>query len=197
MPAEQTLVFDTGPLSHFAEQGWLGVLKFVLGSRAAVIPDVVVAELRAGLPGRPHLQQVLDATWIQHHELTSDDELDAFGQFAGVLVAGSRNRGEAGVLAYAKTHGALAVLDDGPARKAAASFDVAFKGTLALLCDAVREGQLTLTMVSALVDDLLESEYRLSCPPGGFGQWAIDNGVLPAPLVTRRVRKVAVRRVTR
>jgi hypothetical protein len=60
--ANEILIFDTGPLSHFARQNWLGVLKAVVGERTAVIPDVVVEELRAGsvLDGR--VQAVLDAT---------------------------------------------------------------------------------------------------------------------------------------
>lgn len=44
----ESLVFDTGPLSHLAREGWLGVLKAVVGKRRAFIPDVVVDELRQG-----------------------------------------------------------------------------------------------------------------------------------------------------
>ena len=40
----ETLVFDTSPLTHFARQNWLGVLKAVVGQRKAPIPDVVVDE---------------------------------------------------------------------------------------------------------------------------------------------------------
>ena len=41
----ELLIFDTGPLLHFAAAGWLGPLKHVVGGRRAAIPDVVVAEL--------------------------------------------------------------------------------------------------------------------------------------------------------
>lgn len=44
-PAAEILVFDTGPLIHFARQSWLGVLKAVVADRMALIPDVVVDEL--------------------------------------------------------------------------------------------------------------------------------------------------------
>ena len=30
---ENALVFDTGPLRHFAINGWLGVLRFIAGER--------------------------------------------------------------------------------------------------------------------------------------------------------------------
>ena len=44
---DEVLVFDTGPLSHFAKEGWLGVLRAVTGRRTAVVPDTVADELRA------------------------------------------------------------------------------------------------------------------------------------------------------
>jgi predicted nucleic acid-binding protein len=120
---------------------------------------------------------VLDARWIQRRELTSEDELDQFATFASLLVAKGRNRGEAGVLAYARAHGAIAIIDDGAGRNAAARYSVRYKGTLALLCDSVRTGFLTVSMVSAVADHLLEGEYRLPFAPGGFQRWASESGL--------------------
>lgn len=40
------LVFDTGPLRHFAQQGRLGVLKFLTGDRAVIIPPSDEDELK-------------------------------------------------------------------------------------------------------------------------------------------------------
>lgn len=174
--ATEELAFDTGPLSHFAEQGWLGALHFVLDGRVAVAPDTVIAELRRGLHAHPHLRLVLDAPWIEHRDLTSAAELVAFARFSSLLVAGGRNVGEAGVLAYAKVHSCTAVVDDGAARRAAQTSGVKCCGTLSLLCEAVRGGHLTMAMTSALVDDLIEGAYRLPFPPGGFEKWARDNG---------------------
>ena len=48
-------------------------------------------------------------------------------------------------------------------------------GVLALLCDAVDSGLLTVKLVSALADDLLATEYRLPFKPGRFEAWAIEN----------------------
>jgi predicted nucleic acid-binding protein len=173
------LVFDTGPLSHFSQQGWLGMLRLVVGERTAVIPDTVVEELRRGVTGRrPHLQSVLDATWIEQRELISDNELREFAVFASLLVARDRNRGEAGVLAYAKANGATAVIDDGPGRKAARDHGVPCRGTLGLLCDAIRDGHLTVSVVSTVIDHLLESEYRLPFKSGEFEPWARENGMI-------------------
>jgi predicted nucleic acid-binding protein len=178
----EVLVFDTGPLSEFAKQGWLGALRLVVGVRTAVVPDTVVEELRAGVHGRAHLQVVLDTPWIEHRSLTSSAELQEFSRFASFLVAGDRNVGECGVLAYAKANKATAIIDDGSARKIARDHGVAHQGTLSLLCDAVRENVLTIELVSAVADDLIEGEYRLPFPTGGFRKWAQDNGLVPPSL---------------
>ncbi len=172
------LVFDTGPLSHFASEGWLGVLKAVVGTRTALVPDVVVAELAIGGQRDTCLQAVLDAAWIEHRELRSGAEIAEFARFASFLVKGERNRGEAGVLALASTAGGVAVIDDRAARKAAETYGIPFCPTLRLLCDGIRQGLLTVALVSALADDLITSEYHLPFGPGGFEVWAKDQGQL-------------------
>lgn len=161
-----------------AESGWLAVLRTVAGPRTVVTPDAVATELREGLHLKPHLQQVLDASWIVTRTLSNAEELQAFALFSGRLVVGRRNVGEAAVLAYAKVHGAIAVIDDGPGRKAARDAGIELRPTLALLCAAVREGLLTAKMISNLADHLLETEYRLPFQPGGFERWANDNGLI-------------------
>lgn len=178
MSREDILVFDTGPLSNFAQQGWLGVLKAIVGDRTAVIPDVVVDELRQGTHRDSRIQGVLDAPWIERRELRSDDELAAFGRFSALLVKGSRNIGEAGVLALALTNGGFAVVDDSAARKAASTGGIPTRPTLALLCEAIRQGLLTVRLVSELADDLLANDYRLPFQPGEFEKWANDQGQL-------------------
>jgi predicted nucleic acid-binding protein len=171
------LVFDTGPLSHFAKQSWLGVLRAVLGQRTAVIPDTVVGELKSGIHKNPHLQSVLDASWIEQRDLTA--EYQEFATFSALLVgANGRNVGEAGVLAYAKAHNVIAVIDDGPARNAAKAHGLRYQGTLALLCEGIRSGLLTVALVSTVADHLLESEYRLPFGPGGFEKWAHQQGMV-------------------
>ena len=176
--ADRDLVVDTGPLSHLAAAGWLSVLRSAARGRAVLIPDAVEAELREGVHLNSHLKQVLDAEWITTRQLASDQEIGSFAEFAARLVVGTRNVGEAAVLAYAKVHGATAVIDDGAGRQAARDFSVALRPTLALLCDAIRDGLLTVRMVSDLADHLLETEYRLPFRPGGFARWADENGLI-------------------
>jgi len=175
------LVVDTGPLCHLAGAGWLSVLRSVAGDRTVIIPEAVEEELREGLYGNSHLQQVLDPSWIEVRPLSSDAELQSFSGFAARLVAGGRNIGEAAVLAYAETHRATAVIDDGAGRRAALDAGVALQPTLSLLCQAIREGLLTVAMVSNVADHLMETEYRLPFRPGGFAAWAEENGLVSIP----------------
>ena len=171
------IVVDTGPLSHLAKAGWLSVLRYAANGSDVIITEGVKAELTDGLHKHAHLQQVLDAQWICTKRLTSDREHDAFKVMAERLVVGTRNVGEAEVLAYAKEHDAVAVVDDGAGRKAARDHGVTVKGTLAVLCDEVRAGRLTVEMVSELADHLIETDYRLPFAPGGFKEWAGREGL--------------------
>lgn len=175
MALREILVFDTGPLSHFARNGWLGVLKAVVGDRQALIPDLVVRELREWATHDDRIRTVLDAPWIEHRELVEDNEIAALATFSARLVRGRRNQGEAGVLALASVVGGIAVLDDGVGRKAADDYNVAKRPTLALLCEAITAELLTVKLVSALADDLLASRYRLPFGSGGFERWWLEN----------------------
>lgn len=168
-------MFDTSPLSHFARENWLGVLKAVVGERRALVPDVVVEELRSGAARDGRIQAVLDARWLEHRELLSDEEISAYARFSAFLVKKGRNRGEAGVLALASATNGVAVVDDGVARRTALVNGINCRPTLALLCETIRQGLLTVKLVSALADDLMAGQYRLPFGPGGFETWATEN----------------------
>lgn len=70
MVDEDALVFDTGPLRHFAIQGWLRVLHFLAGDRPILVPESVERELRRQAHEIPVLNEVLDATWIRIDRVT-------------------------------------------------------------------------------------------------------------------------------
>lgn len=57
----EVLVFDTSPLVHIARQHWLGVLKAVVGERKALMPDVVVDELKEFAASDDRVKAVLEA----------------------------------------------------------------------------------------------------------------------------------------
>jgi len=177
MDHDEILVFDTGPLLHFTKNGWIGALKAVVGERQAVIPDTVVVELRRFADRDSRVHAVLEAGWLEQRPLSMPEEMSAFAHFAQLLVSGTRNVGEAGVLALASVTGAIAVIGDGAARRAARRAGVKLRPTLALLWEAIQGGLLTIPLVSALADDLLADSYRLPFGPGEFAQWVEDKGL--------------------
>lgn len=179
-----SLAFDTGPLRHFAIQGWLGALKFVTRDKRVVIPESVERELIEQRYEAPSIAQVLDADWI-HVDRTSDASyLAAFARYENRLVSGTKNLGECGVLALGATHRCGMVLDDAVPRQIAEEQGLNVTTTLALLCTAIRDGHLTVVMVEQLADDLLRGDYYLPFQRGGFRTWAQEQGLIdysPAP----------------
>ena len=173
------LVFDTGPLSHFARADILGVLKVVVGKRRAVVPEAVVTELKAGLHIDSRIQAVLDADWIERRAISTPAETYALSRFSRRLVDGDRNVGDAAVLALAETLPARAVIDDWDACDIASKEGVAFSRTLNLLCEAVRSRLLTVEFVSEIADELIRTEYRLPFDPGEFETWAARENLFP------------------
>jgi predicted nucleic acid-binding protein len=172
------LVFDTGPLRHFATAGWLGVLHFLAGDRQVLIPESVERELRAQLQDEAMLGSILTASWITVDR--SDDAvfLVAFSHYEGLLAKDGRNRGECGVLALGTTRGFTIVLDDGEARGVAKDAHLDVTATLPLLCEAIRAGKLTVDVVESLADDLIEDDYYLPFDRGAFRQWATEEGLI-------------------
>ncbi|MEZ5086426.1 MAG: nucleotide-binding protein [Tessaracoccus sp.] len=147
-----------------------------------IIPESVAEELRAQRHHEPGLAQIFDAEWITIDRSDDVDFLAAFASYEQRLVQGRSNRGECGVLALGKVRGYELVIDDGHARQIA-SEEADGQGlrvivTLTLLCDAIRQGQLTVPMVESLADDLLEGEYHLPFRRGGFRAWAMREGLV-------------------
>lgn len=173
----ETLIFDTGPLSHFARADLLGVLKIVVGERRAIIPDAVATELEQGRSANPRLLTVLEADWIERRTIATAVEDRAFDWFSRRLVSGDRNVGDAAVLALALTVPARAVIDDRAACALAKKERVNLARTLNLLCEAVHRELLTLDFVSEIADELIRTEYRLPFGPGEFKAWAARENI--------------------
>ncbi len=174
----KALVFDTGPLRHFAINGWLEVLHFIASDRAVLIPESVEQELKRQVHELPELGQVLNASWITVDRSDDIDFLSAFARYADRLVVDTRNRGECGVLALGEVRGFEVVLDDAVARTIAQENDIQLTATLPLLCTAIRVGKLTVPLVSQIADDLFIGEYFLPFGPGGFRQWALEQDLI-------------------
>ncbi|WP_085511217.1 hypothetical protein [Plantibacter flavus] len=173
-----TFVFDDGPLSHFTEAGWLGLLELFVADGEAWLPDTVQHELGAGVDAHPHLRQVLDATWLKVTPV-GPAETVAYGFYFGRLVeTPPTNVGECGVLALAEFHEAIAVIDDGDARALAKERGVQMTSTISILCDLVTNKHLGFAAAERVADNLLRTEYRLPFAAGGFRQFVSENGLI-------------------
>lgn len=133
------LVFDTGPLRHFAAQSWLGVLKFLAGERNVLIPESVERELKRQVHNMPVLRQVLEADWICVDRSDDLPFVMAFAEYEKRLAVGEPNLGECGVLALGKTRGFETVLDDSTPRNIAAEETSASR--LRFRCSAMRSAK--------------------------------------------------------
>lgn len=175
---DNALVFDTGPLRHFAMGGWLGVLRFLAADRPVYIPDIVERELDRTTEHVSAARAVLDAGWIRVDRSDNPDFNEALADYAGRLVVGGRNLGECGVLAMGRVYKCEVVIDDAAPRTIAEEEGIKVTATVPLLCEAIRAKQLTTPMVEALVDNLLEGQYYLPFAAGGFRQHVLENGLL-------------------
>lgn len=173
------LVFDTGPIRHFAEQGWLRVLQVLAGDRRVVIPESVGVEIQNQAQSLPALLQVFEAGWIEVDRSTDLMVAAAFARYERRLVdGGTKNRGECGVLALGEVYGYEVVLDDATARTIAEEKGISVTTTLDLLCQAIRARRLTISLVEKIADDLMVGDYYLPFGPGGFRMHAIKTGLL-------------------
>jgi predicted nucleic acid-binding protein len=172
------LVFDTTCLSHFARADRLDVLADVLAGAESFVPQVVREEVREGSNDYPELAQVLDAEWLRVVTLDTLDRLRRFTIWAGRVGAGTRNLGEAGVLAVAEEFGAVALIDDRDATLVGRSHDLTVHGTIWLLASACRDGKLSDVAASNLVDLLAATAMRLPCTGADFPRFARAHGLL-------------------
>ena len=175
---DAALVFDTGPLRHFAAQGWVGVLPFLAAERPIYIPDSVELELNRAADRIPAVRTMLDADCLNVQRSTDLKYVEAFGRFRDRLVVDGKNTGECGVLAVAEIYGCEVVIDDATAYAITEKKNFRVTATVPLLCEAIRMKQLTTVMVESLADDLLQGEYFLPFGLGGFRQHVLVYGLL-------------------
>jgi predicted nucleic acid-binding protein len=91
-------------------------------------------EVADGVDKYPHLRGVLDADWLHRREVSSPDEMNAFGKYTSRMLGEDqrKNLGECEVLALAEVHNGIAILDDAVARNAAQDYHVETRTTVAL-----------------------------------------------------------------
>ncbi len=121
---------NTSPLQYLHQLGLLPVLRTL--AERIVVPPAVVQELSAGRAKGLNVPEVANQEWI---------EVRLPGSLAAVPLVTDLGPGETQVLALAlESSAALVLLDDGLARRVAASLGLTVEGTLGLLLDAKQAG---------------------------------------------------------
>ncbi|WP_189323098.1 hypothetical protein [Streptomyces flaveus] len=171
------LAWDTSPLFHAIKAGKLDVLGDVArtwqgGGRRNVTTQTVVDELSTyGL-------SLASADWLEIVHVDHLNELAALVKWMDRVSGSKSNEGEATVLAWAEVNGAIAVIDDGDARRIALRHSLPVWGSLRVIATAVSEGHITEYVGNNLVDALINSGARYPCARGQFISWAKQNGLL-------------------
>ena len=171
------LVFNTSPLSSFARAGRLDVLARLTSGHSQVTVRAVIDELQGGYGAHPSLQDVERATWLEVVPVDALEELRKFAEYHRQLGSGPRNVGEASVLAWAESHGAIAVLDDQTAVQLGRARGVTVYRTLRLIAEGLKTGVLSPKSSIELVDSLERAGARFPITSVEFLQWAQDRGL--------------------
>ncbi len=128
----------------------------------------------------PDLADVLTANWLEPVELSDVRELAAFARYKTQLGGGPKtNTGEAAVLAWAKVHGGVAIIDERAASRLAQRDGIVAHGSLWLVAQGVRSGELERSAAETLVDELRATDMRLPTDGKGLFAWAHEQELLP------------------
>ena len=128
----------------------------------------------------PDLADVLTAAWLDPVQLSEVHELAAFARYKTQLGGGSKeNTGEAAVLAWASLHGGVAIIDERVASRIAQRDGIAAHGSLWLVVQGVRQGELDRSAAERLVDELRATDMRLPIDGERLFAWAYEQGLLP------------------
>ncbi|HVA80566.1 MAG TPA: DUF3368 domain-containing protein [Candidatus Binataceae bacterium] len=142
------IVSDAGPIIIFARIGRLSLLHDVTGS--LLIPDAVYDEIVVKKGGMPGATEVAQAAWIQKTSVANRSIIDGL---PNVLHEGERE-----AIALAKERGAQLLVDEIRARRAAIEWGIDVIGTLRILAEAKRLGQIT--VVRPIIAQMQSEGYR-------------------------------------
>jgi predicted nucleic acid-binding protein len=142
------IVSDAGPIIIFARIGRLSLLREVTNS--LTIPIAVHAEIV--ISGMPGADEVEAATWIRRAAVADPDLIR-------VLLPVGLHAGECEAIALAKEQSAQLLIDEIRGRRAAAQLGIEVIGTLRILAEARKLGQID--EVRPIIRDMQSSGYRL------------------------------------
>jgi predicted nucleic acid-binding protein len=142
-------ICNTSPLQYLHQLGLLDILRKLTGN--VIMPPAVVGELQAGRSKGASVPDPAALAWVTIRIPTSALVMPLITD----LGAGERE-----VLALARESAdAIAILDDGAARRVAAVLGIRHRGTLGVLLDAKRAG--LVAAVQPILDRLQVLGFRL------------------------------------
>jgi predicted nucleic acid-binding protein len=142
------IISDAGPIIIFARIGRLSLLRDVTGS--LLIPDAVFGEIVVKKGGMPGAAEVGQAEWIQTTALANRSILDSLPGFL--------HDGEREAIALATERAAQLLIDEIRARRVASDLGIEVIGTLRILAEAKRLGNINL--VRPILVEMQSSGYR-------------------------------------
>ncbi len=135
-------------------------MRRVVAGHRCLVTAAVADELR-NAASHPEVAGA-DLTWLEEVRV---DSLGVLGVFAATL-------------AWAEVNGAAAVLDEAAGRRAAQTRGVEVHGTLWLVAEGIRAGEVLEEAAAALVDALKAAGAWLPCDGATFMTWAKEQGLL-------------------
>ncbi|WP_435172659.1 hypothetical protein [Actinacidiphila sp. bgisy145] len=175
--AGPVLIWDTSPLLHAIKAGKTDVLHDFArtwsgGPRRNVTTQTVRHEItRQGL-------ELGGLDWLDVVRLDDLDELNRLVVWMERVSGQKSNHGEATVLAWADVHRAVAVVDDGDARRIGRRHGLGVCGSLRIVAEAIADGRTTAYVATTFVDALIGTGMRYPCQPGQLIPWAKQNGFI-------------------
>lgn len=128
--AESCWVVNASPIIALAKVDRLDLL--LSSSRTLVIPEAVADEIQAGPTGDPARTALAGGFGGVPVAVELSEDVSAWGL----------GRGESAVLCLAEQRGAVAIVDDRDARRAAKTMGIAVLGTLGVILRARAEGRI-------------------------------------------------------
>ena len=145
------VVIDTSPLIALAVMDLLPVLRMIFNT--VVVPTAVVRECLDDLskPMADNIGEALTKRLLVEQSVTNRDYCELLAEILGL--------GEAETIALAKEKNAIALIDEGAGRKAAARENIDVIGSLSILIRAKQEN--LIPAATPLLSRLVEHGYYL------------------------------------
>jgi predicted nucleic acid-binding protein len=151
------LVFNSTPLIYLSKSGLSGIIENLQEEKLTsplVKAEIVDKGKQKGVPDAFALEKLFENGAFKLCNPKDKLFLSRLSKTRGLHAA------DAEVLALAKEHAGLAVIDDEVARKTAKVYKISYVGTPYILARAVSEGRLSKEQAKAAVKDMVSLGWR-------------------------------------